>query len=108
MYNLNGLLSKTIKISRIYLFYNYLLRQTDEQPSTTENDTLKITLNDLKKLSRKFSIDLTPKVSTKDHRRSRGRVELEIQFCIISIYFEFVARVNRHAERGRRSIYLNK
>jgi hypothetical protein len=42
---------------------DYLFRETNEQsPTTTENDTPKLTLEALKKLSRKFNIDLIPKV----------------------------------------------
>jgi len=43
------------------LVYDYLLRTTDDESSS---DTPKITLDALKKQSRKFNIDLTPKVST--------------------------------------------
>jgi hypothetical protein len=40
------------------------LRKTNEQSSTTENDPPKATTLDvLEKQSRKFNIDLTPKVS---------------------------------------------
>jgi hypothetical protein len=42
------------------LFYDYLLRTINEESST---DTPKITLDVLKKQSRKFNIDLTPKVN---------------------------------------------
>ena len=41
---------------------DYLFRQTNEQSPTTENDTPKLTLEALKKQSRKFNIDLIPKV----------------------------------------------
>jgi len=41
---------------------DYLFRETNEPSSTTENDTPKITLDALQKQSRKFNIDLIPKV----------------------------------------------
>ena len=63
MYNFNGLSSKNEEIRKI-IFHNCRLRKTDEQSLTTENDAPKITLDALEKQSRKFNIDLTPKVST--------------------------------------------
>ncbi len=62
MLNLNGILSKSKGIGRA-VFSDYLLRETHEELSTTENDPSKITLDVFKKQSRKFNIDLTPKVS---------------------------------------------
>lgn len=46
----------------ICCFYSYRLRRTNEQTSENESATPKITLDVLEKKSRKFNIDLTPKV----------------------------------------------
>lgn len=47
-----------------------LSRKTNEQSSTNENETPKITLDKLEKQSRKFNIDLAPKVRTKKVKSS--------------------------------------
>ncbi|CAF2592267.1 unnamed protein product [Rotaria sp. Silwood2] len=60
------------------------IEKTNEQSSTTENDTPKMTLDVLEKQSRKFNIDLTPKL----YYATGGLIDLLVQ-SNVGKYCEF-------------------